>query len=137
MKGQAAMEYLMTYGWALIVVAAAIVVLYGYTAGWFGGGGGNPCNPCFSPGAALTYVDHTGDVLVVRAGPARISNVSLYANGYHFTTTSPDTTTTPVSSSDITITATGNLTGDVDITVEYQDYNSRLYHNITATLHGA
>lgn len=40
-KGQAAMEFLMTYGWAILVVLIAIAALY--ALGVFEGGGGTSC----------------------------------------------------------------------------------------------
>src|SRR3989344_3213716 len=40
-KGQAAMEFLMTYGWAILVVLIAVAALY--ALGIFSGGGGTSC----------------------------------------------------------------------------------------------
>ena len=57
-KGQAAMEFLMTYGWAILVVLIAVAALY--ALGIFDSGGGTTCKL----GAPFTCD------LVVSAGPS-------------------------------------------------------------------
>ena len=75
-KGQAAMEYLMTYGWAILVIIAVIAALY--AMGVFKiGGTAVPCSPCFSYFAFVDYGDTNGDgtkdTLVIRNGPREIN----------------------------------------------------------------
>jgi hypothetical protein len=133
MKAQAALEFLMTYGWAILIVIAVVAALYAMGVFRLPTGGLGKCSPCFPAGSAVAYVDHNADNLVVRVGPNEIRNVRAIVG----------TTSTPIQAgpfspgSTITLTSTGLFAGDVPVTLEYQDSTSGLYHNITATLHGA
>ncbi len=134
MKGQAALEFLMTYGWAILIVIAVVAALYAMGVFKLPTGGLGKCSPCFPPGSAVAYVDHNADSLVVRVGPNEIDNTKVYAGDKVV----PSTTTGPFApGATITYTAAGAFKGDVSIILEYQDTASGLYHNITATLHGA
>jgi len=62
-KGQTAMEYLMTYGWAILIVIVVIAALY--SMGVFTLTGGVPCSPCFSE---FSYIDHDDTNLRLRNG---------------------------------------------------------------------
>ena len=131
-KGQAAMEFLMTYGWAIIIVIAVVAALYAMGVFKLPKGGLAKCSPCFPPGSALAYVDHNADTLVLKVGPNKVSNVRVYApsgNATNFSTFDPGST--------VTLNSTGLFSGDVQVTVEYKDEESGLLHNVTATLHGA
>lgn len=52
-KAQTAMEYLMTYGWAILIIIVVVAALY--AMGVFRLGGTIPCSPCFS---YFSYSDH-------------------------------------------------------------------------------
>jgi len=67
-KGQTAMEYLMTYGWAILIVIVVVAALY--SMGVFTVSPGVPCSPCFS---AFAFVDYSNGVLLIRNGPRTIS----------------------------------------------------------------
>lgn len=132
-KAQTAMEFLMTYGWAILIVIAVVAALYAMGVFKLPGRGLGKCSPCFSAGSALAYVDHNTDTLVVRVGPSTISNTrALIGTTWTSVVAGPSAPGT-----DITLTSAGLFTGDSDVTVEYQDTGSTLYHNVTATLHGA
>jgi len=72
-KAQSAMEYLMTYGWAILIVIVVVAALY--SMGVFsGGGGGVPCSPCFS---YFAYVDHNATDLIMTSGAQEIQITSI------------------------------------------------------------
>ncbi|MEM3418484.1 MAG: hypothetical protein QW285_05270, partial [Candidatus Nanoarchaeia archaeon] len=72
-KAQAALEYLMTYGWAILVIVIVIAALY--ALGVFTPKASVPCTPCFS---SFAYLDHSYDsgtknlTLKIRNGPRAI-----------------------------------------------------------------
>ncbi len=130
MKGQAAMEYLMTYGWAILIVIAVVAALY--AMGVFRVGGGTvPCSPCFSYFAFVDYGDTNGDgtkdTLVIRNGPKSINITDVTVGG-----TSIGFTQDLITPGD-KITIPGVSPGDITIT--YVDNDSGLTHTDTATLH--
>lgn len=64
-KAQAAMEYLMTYGWAILIIVVVVAALY--AMGVFRTGTTVACsNPCF--GSQFSYVDHNSTHLILRNG---------------------------------------------------------------------
>jgi hypothetical protein len=132
MKGQAAMEYLMTYGWAILIVIAVVVALY--AMGVFRiGAGAQPCSPCFPSGSAVAYVDHNANVLVLRVGPRDLAWINVTnQTGFEISQTGPFS-----SGSDVTFSSSGTFGGDNAITVEfaYKD-TPDIVHTLTATLHG-
>jgi hypothetical protein len=71
-KAQAAMEYLMTYGWAILIIIVVIAALY--AMGVFKTKGSNPCSPCFS---YFAFVDHNDTDLIIENGPNTIDNVAV------------------------------------------------------------
>jgi hypothetical protein len=86
MKGQAAMEYLMTYGWAILIVIAVIAALY--AMGVFRiGGAPVACSPCFSEFAFNGYAKSGtsystgGGALMITTGPEEIQITSVSASG--------------------------------------------------------
>jgi len=132
MKAQAALEFLMTYGWAILIVIAVVAALYAMGVFRLPGGGLGKCSPCFPPGSAIAYVDHSADSLVVRVGPSQINDTRAIVGTTSVTQAGPFDP-----GSRITYTSTGLFKGDVEVTVEYRDTTSGLLHNVTATLHGA
>ena len=133
MKGQAALEFLMTYGWAILIVVAVVAALYAMGVFKLPTGGIGKCSPCFPPGSAIAYVDHNADNLVVRVGPEDIQNVAVIVSNTIVASQSG-----PFSpGSTITFTATNAFKGDVPIIIQYTSVASGLAHNVTATLHGA
>ena len=143
-KGQTAMEYLMTYGWAILIVIVVVAALY--SMGVFTVSPGVPCSPCFSTFAFVDYADGT---LMIRSGPRNIvfnaSNIS-YSSGIPVVSDGPDLDTyaecwyngthSDVCSAGDDITLTGvATTGDVEITIQYQDVDSGLWHSDAATIH--
>ena len=120
-KGQSAMEYLMTYGWAILIVIVVVAALYGM--GVFSLKSGVACSPCFSYFAFVDYADGT---LLIRNGAQVIDTISASTGTSDVTTADPG--------DDITITGL-STTGDVDITVTYNVTDSGLQHTDTATIH--
>jgi hypothetical protein len=134
MKAQAALEFLMTYGWAILIVIAVVAALYAMGVFRLPGGGLGKCSPCFPPGSGVTYKDHNANTLVLTVGPSQIDNVRALVG----TTWTDEAAGEPFApGSDVSITSTGLFAGDVNVIVEYRDAGSGLYHNSTATLHGA
>ncbi len=146
-KGQTAMEYLMTYGWAILIVIVVVAALY--SMGVFTVSPGVPCSPCFS---TFAFVDYGDGTLMIRSGPRTIgffiNNITFIpANGDEYVSdldgdllsecswnsTDDDYCT---SGNDITM---GNITTteDVGITINYKDINSGLWHSDSATIHNA
>ncbi|MBI4009615.1 MAG: hypothetical protein HY361_00265 [Candidatus Aenigmarchaeota archaeon] len=125
-KAQSAMEYLMTYGWAILIVIVVVAALY--ALGVFQvGGQGVTCSPCFSN---FAYVDYSAGTLLIRNGPQDISSVSVASVPVGATTAA--TSATP--GQDITITAVPT-TGNPVVTVTYTVTASGLSHTDTATMH--
>lgn len=123
-KAQAAMEYLMTYGWAILIIIVVVGALYGM--GVFTIGGGVPCSPCFS---YFAYVDHTTDTLVITNGPREIT----YSNVSGITCTTEPTGT---HSGGATMTFSGCTIADEDsVTITYDIVGGATGHTDTATLH--
>jgi uncharacterized protein (UPF0333 family) len=74
-KGQAAMEYLMTYGWAILIIVVVVAALY--AMGVFRTKGTVGCSPCFS---YFAYVDHDATTVVLKNGAREIDTVALGNN---------------------------------------------------------
>ncbi len=133
-KAQTAMEYLMTYGWAILIVIVVVAALY--AMGVFSVKPRVPCSPCFSYFAFVDYSAATG-TLKIRNGPQAISN--LQAWGKNATGQVSNLTVSPTSaaaSEDITVSGLYTASGITnDITVQYTVTASGLAHNDTATLH--
>jgi hypothetical protein len=134
-KAQTAMEFLMTYGWAILIVIAVVAALYAMGVFKLPGRGLGKCSPCFTAGSAIAYIDHNADTLVIRVGPSEITTTSVVNKTG--APTIPGTTGPNAPGSDINFTLAGSFKGDNDITVTYTDTGSHLDHTVTATLHGA
>jgi len=119
-KGQAAMEYLMTYGWAILIVIIVVAALW--AMGVFTVSAPVACSPCFSYFAFVDYADGT---LVMRNGPQDISINSVTGGTLTGTfTPGEQMTMTGISTS-----------GDVSLTINYTVTRSGLDHTDTATIH--
>jgi len=145
-KGQTAMEYLMTYGWAILIVIVVVAALY--SMGVFTVSPGVPCSPCFS---YFAFVDYADGVLMIRSGPRNIvfnATDITYTSGTPAVSDGPDLDSYPecwynstgtesdVCSAGDDITLTGiSTTGDVEITIQYRDVDSGLWHSDSATIH--
>jgi len=68
-KGQTAMEYLMTYGWAILIIIVVVAALY--SLGVFSVKPSVACSPCFSYFAFVDYEQSTG-TLRIRNGARTI-----------------------------------------------------------------
>jgi hypothetical protein len=134
-KGQTAMEYLMTYGWAILIVIVVVAALY--SMGVFTLKGGVPCSPCFSNFAFVDYSQSAG-TLRVRNGP---KTISIASGGVTSSPTGATTSACPVSTpceagADIDITNVPTTAGaSIQISINYTDTASGLPHQETATLH--
>ncbi len=144
-KGQTAMEYLMTYGWAILIVIVVVAALY--SMGVFTVSPGVPCSPCFS---AFAFVDYADGTLMFRSGPRTIAffvdNITFIpGNGNEYVgdldgdglaecSWNDTATDYCTSGNDITI-RNITTTEDVTITINYKDTNSGLWHTDTATIH--
>ena len=150
-KGQSALEYLMTYGWALVVIVIVIAALFAF--GIF-----NPPTGGTRRGFdKLLYKDHTAAqngaaTLSLQNGTgATINNLTITFGGDYnelgtatatTLTDSEGTTITSVGSAGVFIvssvdsgpTATGNYSGA--ITIEYTNTSTGLTHTETATCTG-
>ncbi len=126
-KAQSAMEYLMTYGWAILIVIVVIAALY--LMGVFTPKSpGGTCSPCFSNFAFVDYAagdlkltTQPRDINITNFGGATgVSGCSQYA-------------LCPASTG---ITLTGiSQTGVVDVNITYTLISSGLSHSDTAKIH--
>ncbi|MEM5874577.1 MAG: hypothetical protein QW641_01435 [Candidatus Aenigmatarchaeota archaeon] len=134
-KGQAAMEFLMTYGIAILIIVSVIVALY--AMGVFRIGRGGPsCSPCFPAGTEFQYKDHSRDALVLANGPYELEIRNVYKGGSNITANCSAFTNPYPPNSDITLRCRGQFAGDVTITIEY-NRTIDVFKSVTATLHGA
>jgi len=135
MKAQAALEFLMTYGWAILIVIAVVAALY--AMGVFRlptGGVGGPCSPCFPPGAALSYDFHGANTLSVVVGPREI-NITGVSTPKGSSTFAPPLN--GKAGDRIPIPCAGCFSGDVEVTINFTDVASGIPSSLKATLHGA
>jgi len=119
-KGQAAMEYLMTYGWAILIIIVVVGALF--AMGVFKTSSSVACSPCFSNFAFLDYTKSDGSLLI-RNGPQDIVIDSItgatdngdgtYGPGEDITLTVTDTSS-PTTVVQITYNVTGGLGGHTD-----------------------
>jgi len=117
------MEYLMTYGWAILIVIIVVAALY--AMGVFNvGTSTNKCSPCF--GTDFAFVDYASGTLVVTNGPQEI--YLLAVQGATLPATTHYTAGKEIRVSGI------STTGNVDVTVTYNT-TAGLSHNTTATIH--
>ena len=119
-KGQAAMEYLMTYGWAILIIIVVVGALF--AMGVFNTKSAVACSPCFSN---FAFVDYSDGTLMIKNGPKEIT-IDGIIGGTGSGTYDPG--------ADITITGI-STTDDVDITITYNVTTSGLQHTDTATIH--
>lgn len=141
MKAQAALEFLMTYGWAILIVIAVVAALYMMGVFKLPGGGLGRISPNFPPGSGIAYNDHNANTLVLTVGPSQINNTRVFnadTGAVIAPTTGLDTTAhDPGATFSLGCVTAGCFSGNVPIIVEYEDTGSGLYHNVTATLHSA
>jgi hypothetical protein len=128
-KGQTAMEYLMTYGWAILIVIVVVAALF--AMGVFKIGAGVKCSPCFSAGGDFTFIDHNGVDLSLKVGPR---DIVIAAAPYPATKTftlddGVQTYANPAGSCAV------GWTGDCTISLTYTVTETGLDHTATATLH--
>ncbi len=125
-KGQAAMEYLMTYGWAILIVIIVIAALW--AMGVFTVTSPVTCSPCFSYFAFRDYQD--GTLLIVN-GPEEI-NITAVTGATAPTAPNNNFKT----GKQVTLTGV-STSGDVDITITYDVIGGLTGHTDTATIHNA
>jgi len=142
-KGQAAMEYLMTYGWAILIVIVVVAALY--AMGVFRIGGTTvPCSPCF--GSQFTLIDYGSGILKIRSGARAIKQLDIWSDqtqvgsgnlaGIYFSWTNSSTTVIS-QGTDLSLgnSTHGFTTGTTYyLTLNYTDTDSGLTHSETATL---
>ena len=133
MKGQAALEFLMTYGWAILIVIAVAAALYAMGVFKLPTGGLGKCSPCFPPGSAFAYVDHNPDTLVLQVGPHKVNVTGIVSSTCN--TQSLSVVGNP--NEQISINAPACFGGSANnVQINYIDLDSNLPHSINITLHG-
>jgi len=120
-SGQSAMEYLMTYGWAILIVIVIISALY--AMGVFNPQTSIACSPCFS---YFVFRDYSDGTLLLKNGYESIVNVTVTTGSISATSFNP--------SDEITITGIGTI-GDQDITISYDVIRGLSGHQDSATIH--
>ena len=138
MKAQAALEFLMTYGWAILIVIAVVAALYAMGVFTLPTGGLGKCSPCFPAGSAFAYSDHNADELVVTVGPSAITSTTsaTVAGRVGPATAKLGSVFTP--GGKVTYTGVAGLFAtDAVVTIAYTDAGSLLTHTVVATLHNA
>jgi len=119
-KGQTAMEYLMTYGWAILIIIVVVAALY--AMGVFSIKGSVTCSPCFSYFAFVDY-SQTAGTLRIRNGARTIEITSVVSTPDAGATTADCAAGTPCDAgNDIDITSFPNTAGTTEtLTVTYTD----------------
>ena len=137
-KAQAALEYLMTYGWAILVIVIVIAALY--ALGIFTPKASVACTPCFS---SFAYLDHSyinGSLtLKMRNGPrAIVVNKITFTELATKNSKDNDTWLSFGANEDIEIVTniTLNPPYDVEVKVYYTVNETGLQHQDSATIHG-
>ena len=123
-KGQSAMEYLMTYGWAILIVIVVVAALY--AMGVFQVAPSVKCSPCFGT-SDFTYIDHSDTQLVLKAGPREI-DVSPVGAGNGSAASTGETITVDISSCTWT-------NDECVVSMNHTITSSGLVHTNQATLH--
>jgi hypothetical protein len=129
-KGQSAMEYMMTYGWAILIIIVVVGALY--AMGVFSPSSSTvACSPCFTD---FAYVDYSGGTLVLTNGARQVNITAVTASpdtGSAVTSTALGVNT--AAGTDVTITNV-DTTGNVGLTVTYTVTESGLSHTDTGTI---
>ena len=128
-KGQAAMEYLMTYGWAILIIIVVVGALF--AMGVFRTETTVTCSPCFG---YFAYVDYSDGNLLIRNGPREV-NITVSSTPSGATTTECTSASPCGPGSDIEITTIPTDQGDVSIDISYTDTSSGYTHDDSATIH--
>jgi len=128
-KAQTAMEYLMTYGWAILIIIVVVAALY--SLGVFSVGTSIACSPCFSYFAYRDYDSTIGlERVHIRNGPRSLSALSCALG-----CTAVDVTcavATPCDPGiDIQLTVPA---GVVNIELSYTDADTTVIHSDTAKI---
>ena len=142
MRAQAALEYLMTYGWAILIIVIAIGALY--AMGLFGIGAPQTCSPCFPAGGDFTYQDHSvvnGILyLSVQEGPdpITVNNVTATITGvgsaYNDTVGTINANELKVITVDLSGLSLPTSAYSIDVQVTYTSKQG-VPHTASATLH--
>jgi hypothetical protein len=129
-KAQTAMEYLMTYGWAILIVIVVVAALF--AMGVFKLGPGTKCSPCFPSGGDFTFKDQNGDDLVIKVGPR---DIEIPAGTPYAATTDATIDLQSIADAGQTCATSATWTGDCAVTITYTVTETGLVHTATATLH--
>jgi len=133
-KGQTAMEYLMTYGWAILIIIVVVAALY--AMGVFSTKGGVACSPCFSYFAYRDY-SKTATGICTAPGCLYIRNGARVIRAATLTCSVGTCDSCAASNcnagQDIDITGL-TTTGDVPITITYTDDATGVEHTDSATI---
>ena len=138
-KGQVALEYLMTYGIAIAIVVIAVAALY--SMGVFSPSSSTvACSPCFSN---FAFVDYSNGILVLKNGARDINITNVTYTDSAGTTLQAGISSTNCQLNNkcdankqfkINFTALGSGTTQT-IKIYYKDILSGLNHTDTATIH--
>lgn len=144
-RGQSALEYLMTYGWALIVIVVVIAALFVLINP--GAVGGNQCTPTTPITIENHLVTQTGIQLVVSNGSGyNITTTSIVATGTIGGNAVSDTnsesiaigrgsTTLKTTTSEWTSTGAVGDSYQIDVSFNYNDQDA-LARSVTTTCSG-
>jgi len=138
-KAQTAMEYLMTYGWAILIIIVVVAALY--SLGVFSVKPAVACSPCFSYFAFMDYTKELAGAcaapgcLYIRNGARTVQMGTLSVTSNPAGAASADCALDNCDAGeDIEVTAIPT-TGDVDIEITFIDDSTGVQHKDTATVH--
>ncbi|MBN1940623.1 MAG: hypothetical protein JW772_00410 [Candidatus Diapherotrites archaeon] len=126
-RGQAALEYLMTYGWALVIIVVVAGILFFIISSPAGGVSCTSSDPAkMAVQAANIPATGTANVKVLNGTGGTITNVSIGPGGSFSSVTTPPTSAnggavlnlTPVCSGGC---GTGPLDANTSLTIVYKD----------------
>jgi len=136
-KAQTAMEYLMTYGWAILIIIVVIAALY--SLGVFSVRPAVACSPCFSYFAFRDY-DAANQIIYLRNGARTLSALSVTAGGTAVEDCNGvvlDCTATPNPCQpgvDVCVTGVDTSTSSQVVTLSYTDADTTVARTDTATI---
>jgi hypothetical protein len=130
--GQAGLDFLMTYGWALVIIVLVIGVLFALGIFNVGSFAGNRVSGFTSVGVAA-YAFQGGD-LTVRFVNRVGSQINITGIGHSFETSNTTSWVLPSGGPTLPISlSSGTATGDLKI-ANQSGYNANDYYSVTVTI---
>ena len=148
-KAQSALEYMMTYGWAILIIVIVAAVLYsmgifnpsaasGNTSSGFGGFSVTSYSCSASKGISVTFGNNIGYTITPSATPLVLSSSGLASGVSLSSTASPVVPggTFTVKNGSAAPCGTAGSKYSLEFTFSYLDSQNNLHYNTTGTVQG-